>query len=274
LDPRVALFWSPREGTLLKGAVGLYRQPPDYRQGLLSPVFGNPDLLAEGALHYSAGVEQAITDAISVDVQAYYKSLFDQAQPTLAQDPGTSANPDTRELSYDSTGVGRSYGVEVLLRHALTNRFFGWIADSLCRSERRYFGRDEWSLFPLDQPHNIVAVASYKLPYDFIAGVRLRYASGALNTPYVGAIYDANANLYFPLPGELFARRLPAFFQADVRLDKRFVFDAWMLALYADVQNVTNRQNVEGVTYNFDYTREQFVYGLPILPSIGVRAEF
>ncbi len=31
-----------------------------------------------------------------------------------------------------------------------------------------------------------------------------------------------------------------------MRVDKRFVFERWMLALYVDVQNATNRANVEG----------------------------
>ena len=37
---------------------------------------------------------------------------------------------------------------------------------------------------------------------------------------------------------------------------------------------VTNRQNVEGVTQNYDYTKEQFIYGLPVVPVMGVRAEW
>ncbi|MFZ5468138.1 MAG: TonB-dependent receptor domain-containing protein [Myxococcota bacterium] len=274
VDPRGAVFLDVREGTTLKAAAGLFHQPPDYRQGLLSPKFGNPDLLPEAASHYSVGVEHRFTDALSLDVQGYYKDLFHQSNPTLAPAAGSEADADTVDVRYTSDGVGRSYGVELLLRHQLTRNFFGWISYSLSKSERYYTLDGKWGLHPLDQPHNLIAVASYKLPLDFIAGVRLRYASGALNTPYVGAIYDANGNYYYPLPGELFSRRLPAFFQADVRLDKRFVFDKHMLAVYLDVQNVTNRGNVEAVSYNFDYTREQFLYGLPILPSLGVRGEF
>ncbi len=273
VDPRAALFVDVTQATTLKAAAGLYHQPPDYRQGQLSPVFGNPDLLPEAAAHYSAGVEQRLTQAVSLDLQVYYKSLFHQALPTAAPDVGAGADADTFDLNYTSDGRGRSYGVELLLRHQLTSRFFGWVAYSLSRTERLY-STGAYGLNPLDQPHNLIALASYKLPYDFIAGVRLRYASGALNTPYRGAIYDANGNYYFPLPGELFGRRLPAFFQADVRIDKRFVFEQWMLSVYADVQNVTNRANVEGVVYNFDYTQEQYVTGLPIIPAIGVRGEF
>ena len=274
VDPRLAVLWSPVDFLTLKGGIGQYHQPPDYRSGQLSATFGNPDLLPEGATHTMVGVETRFTDSISLDVQLYYKDLFNQARATLSLDSGGAVNVDDLDLNYVSTGVGRSYGAELLLRHALTKNFFGWISYSLSRTERDYYQGKKYGAHPLDQPHNLIIVASYKLPYDFIVGAKLRYTTGPLTTPYVGSIYDANGNYYYPLAGEPWSKRLPDFFQLDVRIDKRFVFDRWMLALYVDVQNVTNRQNVEGTTNNYDYTRTQFIYGLPIIPAAGVRAEW
>lgn len=43
-----------------------------------------------------------------------------------------------------------------------------------------------------------------------------------------------------------------------------------ILNLYLDVQNVTNRGNAEGVTYNNDYSVRTYTTGLPVFPSIGV----
>ncbi len=273
VDPRIVALWTPIESTTIKAGAGLYHQPPDYRGGQLSKKFGNPHLLPEGASHYTVGVEHHFTDAISLDVQLYYKDLFHQARATLGADSGIT-NVDTVDLHYVSTGVGKGYGVELLLRHALTKNFFGWIAYSLSRTERDYAQGQQYGAHPFDQPHNLVIVASYKLPYDFIVGAKLRYTTGPLNTPTIGSIYDTNGNYYYPLFGPQWSRRLPDFFQLDVRIDRRFVFERWMLALYVDVQNVTNRQNVEGVTNNYDYTKEQFIYGLPIIPVLGVRAEW
>ncbi len=274
VDPRLAAFFRVADGTSLKAGVGRFHQPPDYRQGMLSSTFGNPDLLPEAADHYSVGVEHQFTEVIGLDVQLYYKRLFDQAEATLAPPAGSEASVDTVDLRYESSGSGRSYGVELLLRHQLSKNFFGWIAYSLSRTEQRDPVTGRMRLSALDQTHNLVALGSYTLPYDFILGARVRYTSGALTTPYAGAIYDANGNYYFPIPGERFSRRLPAYFQLDLRLDKRFVYDTWSFSVYADVQNVTNRQNVEGVSWNFDYTEQQYVSGLPILPAIGVRGEF
>ena len=59
-----------------------------------------------------------------------------------------------------------------------------------------------------------------------------------------------------------------------MRIDKRFVFQGWMFAVYLDVQNVTYRKNVEAVVNNYDYSQEAYLSGLPILPVLGLRGEW
>lgn len=272
-DPRLAAFWQVHERVLLKGGAGLYHQPPDFRQGQLSPTFGNPDLLPEGAGQYMVGTEVRFTDALSLDVQLYYKQLFNQSRPTLATSGG-DVNVDDVDLRYTSIGKGRAYGAEILLRHALTKNFFGWISYSLSRTERDFAGGKNYGLSAFDQPHNLVVVASYKLPLDFIVGAKIRYTSGPLTSEIKGAIYDANGNYFVPITDFTYTKRLPDFFQLDVRIDKRFVFQKWMLALYLDVQNVTNRANVEAVLNSYDYSQQAYLQGLPILPVLGVRGEW
>ena len=46
-----------------------------------------------------------------------------------------------------------------------------------------------------------------------------------------------------------------------------------MMNAYLDVQNVYNRANAEGRSYNFDYSQSKPVRGLPILPILGLRGE-
>ncbi|MDP2273470.1 MAG: TonB-dependent receptor [Archangium sp.] len=272
-DPRLAVFWQVHERVAIKGAAGIYHQTPDYRGGLLTRGFGNPNLEAEGARQYMLGTEARFTDAISLDVQLYYKDLFNQARSTLGE-TGGSLDLDAVDLKYTSIGRGRSYGAEILLRHALTKNFFGWIAYSLSRVERDFYGGTVFGLSQYDQPHNLIVVASYKLPFDFIVGAKLRYTSGPLNRPVQSAIYDANGNYFFPIQDQQYSRRLPDFFQLDLRIDKRFVFRDFMIALYLDVQNVTYQRNVEAVMNSYDYSEQAYLTGLPILPVLGLRAEF
>ncbi|MDP1825194.1 MAG: TonB-dependent receptor [Archangium sp.] len=273
VDPRLSVLWTPVDWLTVKGGAALYHQPPDYRVGQLSPVFGNPGLLPEGASHFTVGAETRFTDAISLDVNVYYKDLFSQVRQVLSSGLGTDINIPGVETRFSSEGYGRTFGAELLLRHKLTKNFFGWIAYSLSRFERDGYGPARYRPGPLDQPHNLIVVASYKLPFDIVVGGRFRFASGPLITPVVASLYDVDGNYYYPLPGIPWSVRLPDFIQLDVRIDKRFVFDNWVLALYLDIQNVTNQKNPEGLFYSFNYAQKAEVNGLPFFPSLGIRGE-
>jgi hypothetical protein len=74
--------------------------------------------------------------------------------------------------------------------------------------------------------------------------------------------------------GKVNTSREDAFHQLDLRVDKRWIYDSWILGVYLDVQNVYNRANPEGREYNFNYSDYKPRQGLPILPILGIRGEF
>jgi hypothetical protein len=90
----------------------------------------------------------------------------------------------------------------------------------------------------------------------------------------VSAVYDADADRYNGVQDAYSRGRMPDFFQLDLRADKRWTYRTWMLSLYLELQNATNRKNAEGVAYNYDYTQRGWTTGLPLFPSFGIRAEY
>jgi hypothetical protein len=66
---------------------------------------------------------------------------------------------------------------------------------------------------------------------------------------------------------------LPAFHQLNIRVDKGWKFQTWSLGAYLDVQNAYNQGNIEGVSYNYNFSQKTFATGIPILPSLGLRGE-
>jgi hypothetical protein len=52
------------------------------------------------------------------------------------------------------------------------------------------------------------------------------------------------------------------------------VFDRWMLSVYLDVQNVTNRENAEFRFESYDCTDSVPVPSVPLFPALGLRAEW
>jgi hypothetical protein len=266
LDPRLSVRYTVRDGTTLKGAAGVYHQPP--QPVYLTREWGNPALKAEGARHYMVGAERRVYGPISLDLQLYYKDLFDLTLPVGGAE------------RYTSDGTGKAYGAEALLRWNPGGRFFGWLSYSLSRSIR---DQDVvgGTLMPggeaFDQPHNLVALGTLDLPelWDGLAaGFRVRYTTGNPYRRVIAAVYDSDADRYQPVFEPAASRRVPAFFQLDLRVDKRWTYRTWMLSAYLEVQNVTNRENAEDATYNYDYSQQGWLTGLPLFPSFGIRAEY
>jgi TonB family protein len=266
VDPRLSVRYAVVEGTTVKGAAGLYHQPPV--PVYLTREWGNPALREEGAWHAMTGVEQRLFGPLTLDLQLYYKHLFDLVLPTDGPE------------RYVNGGTGRAYGAEVLLRWNPGGRFFGWLAYSRSRSERDQKvvgGTVMPSGDAYDQPHNLVALGTVDLPEvwnGLSAGFRVRYATGNPYRRTVGAVYDADADRYQPVTDASSTARMPDFFQLDLRVDKRWTQRTWMLSLYLEVQNVTNRKNAEDVAYNYDYSQRGWMTGLPLFPSFGIRAEY
>ncbi len=176
--------------------------------------------------------------------------------------------------SYSDEGIGRVYGGDLLLKHNGSRWVYGWIAYTLLKSERKDHPGDPWRPFEYDQTNIFTLVAGTHLPWEVDVGVRFRYVTGDPVTPILAGVYDADHDVYTPVPGAPYSQRLPDFLQLDLRIDKRFIFKGWILAIYIEGTNLTNRKNVEGYSYSYDYTRKTPVNGLPILPSIGLRATF
>jgi TonB family protein len=300
-SPRIAGRFDVVQGyprTTIKGGVGLFTQPPQFQE--VTPPLGTPSLTSNRAMHYALGAEQELTKQVEVSVEGFYKQLDNLVLATFG------ATTDVRD--HNNLGTGKVIGLETLLKYKPDDRFFGWLAYTLSRSTRTDGPGAVEHLSTFDQTHILTVLGSVKLGGGWEFGARFRLVSGSLTTPSVcnsasgdtrvsvsapqagqppvfstvpvcdpnriNSIYHAPSGVYTPIPfGTQSSERLPMFHQLDLRLDKRWQFKTWQFSAYLDVQNVYNNQNVEGLQYNYNYTSRQYVSGIPILPSIGLRGE-
>ncbi len=264
VEPRIAARVRVTPRWSLLAAAGVYSQPPNPAD--LSAVFGTPTLGPEKADHASVGQSLRITDTLSAEVVGFYKWMSDLA----VRDPSPTPKLANALLQ---VGVGKSYGVQFLLRQQPWHGFFGWVAYTISRSERRDTQDASWRLFDYDQPHVLTAVGSKELGAWSI-GARFRFATGLPRTPVLGAFYDAKDDQYQPIFGAQSSLRLPAFWQIDLRVDRSFrLGEGARLLVYLEGLNVTNRANGEEYIYNVNYTRRGTITGLPAIAVLGVRAE-
>jgi hypothetical protein len=267
-EPRVAARYGLDGGWTLRAASGLYHQPPLVQN--VDPVYGNPALKAQRAVHGTLGFEkdfrQGLSSGWTVQEDFFYKYLYNLVVPSTAFI--TPSQPE----NFNNSGYGRAFGLESLLKYK-SSGWEGWISYTLSRSTRGNSGTPEGT-FQYDQTHLLTAVGDIKLNHNWKFSTRLRYATGNPFTPVVGGTFDANNDVYIPTRGSIFSERLGGFFQVDIRLDKKWIYNTWIMTAYLDIQNVTNRENPERVNYSYDYRQSGVVAGLPLLPTLGVKAEF
>jgi TonB family protein len=271
INPRFSFRWEFLPGWNLKGGAGLFNQPPQPNQSsgarnsfLPSTTVGNPNLVTQRAVQYSLGFEHDFSRYVSLSMEGFYKTLDDQvvSQPTITAAP------------YLNIGGGRIYGGEILLRHRPSERFFGWLAYTISRSERRDAPGADYRIFQFDQTHILTAIGSVRLGRGWEAGLRFRLVSGNPSTPVAGSLFNGDTGTYTQIPGVAYSTRNAPFHQLDVRIDKTWTFRRGSLNLYLEVLNVYNNANPEGVQYNYNYTQSQTVTGIPIFPNLGIRAEY
>ena len=267
-EPRVAAQYALSGGWLLRAATGLYDEAPPLQD--LDSTYGNKNLKSQRAIHGTVGFEKDFRDGgatgWSVTDDFFYKYLYNIVASTT-----NFAAPSQPEY-YDNSGYGHIYGMEILAKYK-TSRWEGWISYTLSQSKIGSAQQTE-GLSPYDQTHLFTAVGEINFARNWKFSGRIRYVTGDPYTPIAGAVFDADSDTYSPVRGAIYSDRVGAFFQADARFDKKWIYETYILTGYVDIENVTNRQNPEQINYSYNYQQKAVVSGLPLLPTIGIKGEF
>jgi len=194
-----------------------------------------------------------------------------------------------------STGKGRAYGIE------FSGKLFDWkklnstVTYTLFKSE---FTDSEGIYRPSnwDTRHMVNLIGGYRLPRNWNISMRWRYVGGAPYSPVDREISSSKAawsvtNQAYIDYANYNTLRLDDSHQLDLRVDREFYYNRWMLNLYADVQNAynfqsqnppifTNRDNNGDVMddpanpQEKQLLREIETYSGTVLPTIGIIVKF
>lgn len=266
-DPRVAARWNAWPGGTLKGGTGLHHQPPQDEVLALS----DDALGFERTWSSEVGIEQNLWDEGSVDLTFFRRQTDNRfVQNDAVRDP--SVDP-----LFVAEGLGRSNGLEVLLRKDPVGPLSGWVSYTLSKSERLDHPDDpdaDWIPFDFDQTHILTATGQWRLPYDFLVSARYQYVTGNPTTAYSGAVVDLDSGQWTGvLSGDENAERLGAYSSLDLRASKLWTFKRWQLDTFVDLLGVVQGENPEGELQAYDYSEFITIGGLPFLPSIGFDAK-
>jgi TonB family protein len=243
---------SDASGVWLKGAIGLYHQPPRF----VLPLPGLDIMpLRYGmvrSLQTSLGVEVPIWSQISLSVEGYVSylnpTIFDLAINSQSSGDDDIDDDDILAQLFKRR-VGLAYGLELMIRRQSRSGLYGWLAYTLSRSQREreseWASGNEWVPYDFDRTHLVSLVAGLALPRNWDIGLRLQYQSARPVTTSAG--YNAG--------------RRGGYMRIDLRVDKRAVWKSWLLDFYVDIINLA-------------LLPEEVVPGTSIryaIPTLGIR---
>lgn len=204
----------------------------------------NTDITYIQNRHIVGGLAYTTQQNSKISVEGYYKRYYNY--PFLLRDSISLANlgGDFGAIGNEPavpTSEGRSYGLEVLIQQRLFRGFYGIVAYTLGWSE---FTDSEGNFVPSawDQRHIVALTAGKKFGKDWEVGLKWRLTSGSPYTPSDTAVstlipvWDARG-VAVPDYSRLNSQRIAPYHQLDLRVDKKWFFDAWSLNIFLDIQN-------------------------------------
>lgn len=264
------------EGTRLQAAWSQSTQFPELTLLTLS-LTGNRALLPARAAHAVFALEQMLTSRTRVRLEAYQRTERDLAfQPLLEPRrlPSGAVFVPPLDPKWLNSARGRARGMEIFVQRRSANGVSGWISYA--------YGRARWfdgvsgsrSFTDFDQRHAVNGYASYRFRPTWLLSARYAYGS---NFPIPGYYRQDGARFF--LATERNMVRLPAYHRADVRINKSFQWQSWRGTFYAEVVNLTNRENLRYDSFGgFNTTTGQAFPRtdklFPILPAAGVTFEW
>ena len=288
ISPRFSTEYAFTDSTTFMASWGKFSQLPEGAFWVRE--VGNPKLDFPSSEHRVVGIRHKITSLWSTQIEAYHKPMKNLV-----------VNYEERERpnNYTNEGTGEAYGFDVLIKRDFSQGKMGWLSYSYLKSERREKGET----FPFlgDQRHSLTLVWSQPLKNDWknwTVGFRLRANSGKPHTPIIsrdGRCWDNVQETFVSCPdqanaeddpdfshwraetGSRNSKRLPGFFQLDLRIDREKRYNTWKINYYLDILNVLNTENISGYDYgnsfeNIDSPEKQVSLGL--FPSVGIEASF
>ncbi len=258
ISPRLSLSYQLKPSVFLNMNVGRYYQLPlytalGYANNLGELVNKSNGITYIRSDHVMAGAEWHPNEASKFTAEGFFK-LYNNYPVSINDSVSISSKSADYGTFGDealvSNGKGRAYGIELLYRNKKLAGFNTLISYTFVRSETSKMDKNlqptnQWIPTSWDNRHLLTVTATRSFGKGWNLGFKWRFVGGSPYTPYdltTSFLIDVWNVQKQPLLdfSQFNINRLSAFHQLDVRLDKSFFFNSWMLNIYVDIQNLYN----------------------------------
>jgi uncharacterized protein YbjT (DUF2867 family)/ligand-binding SRPBCC domain-containing protein len=273
IGPRVGVDYAATPRLALNASYGQYYQQPFFL--FLKAYPENRSLAPFAADHYVGGLTFEAGASTRISVEAYRKNYRDY--PVSSQIPSLSlANVgDTfalREILFPmvSAGDGSVSGIEASVERPARpgSRWNGQA--NLAFSRARYAGIDGVPRpGSFDYPVVANALGSYQVTPAWSLSMKMAYLGGRPFTPIDPALSAAQRRAVYDL-SRVNGERARDYFRIDLRVDRTFGIGDRRVSIFAGAQNITNRKNFAGATWDRRNNTMKTLEQLGLFPILGL----
>lgn len=282
-SPRINLVYNAGNQTTFRAGWGKFYQTHDIHK--LNIVDDDYNFYPSGLAEHSViGFEHTFNAGLKLRIEAYRKK-HSQIQPRYENfmypiDATPDWGDDRIKIEPES---GDSRGIEFYLYNEKHVKHSWWISYAYSKFEETIDGITRPK--KRDQRHSLNIDYSYRPNKYWSLNIAWTYHTG---WPYTEAKYEITESEppggYYinQVPGDLYAKRYPAFHRMDLRISRFFYTEKGLISFFFEFMNLYNRKNVREYTYELSqiYSVEKYTMskipgkGFPLLPSVGISWEF
>jgi len=278
VSPRFGLSYSFSDRTFLRAAWGKYYQS-QFINNLDVNHNGTQFNPAELSTHYVVGLQHQFLNKVSFRLEAYYKDIS-KISPIYEnlRDPWETVPEQRNDVIKLDIANGSSKGVEFFLKYDVGEKFSWWVSYAFARAEENIRGLEFDGIYepqlgklrrPFNQTHTVYADLNYKFNAKWNANLSFQFYNGQPRTAYTYlwqrlpasnqlgqeslAVLGPGGDLqFYQEHGQYRGRDYPAYYKADIRINRIFQLKNSRITAYAHIINFTNHLNVrkfdQGVT--------------------------
>ncbi|MDB4293086.1 TonB-dependent receptor [Maribacter sp.] len=284
VEPRLGLEWKVNPNHTLSAGFGIHSRRMPLNQYFISIPDGtgfrtpNTDIDLMQSIHYIIGHDWRVIKNGHMKVEVYYQDLNKVAVVNNPAFTGSYLNGQFLAAEFTDSGVGRNYGVEFTFEKFFSRKYFFLATASLYDTQYRAADGNWYdSAYNYNYTFNLVGGKEFTVgkKQNNTIGVNAKtlFNGGKRATPINRTLFDQTGQVQLDqkLRNTL---ELDAYFRLDASVYYRLNRPKAAHRISLDIQNATNRQNIDSVFFDGVTGEIGTNFQLELIPFLNYRIEF
>ena len=290
IEPRAALKWQYNPKESFSAAVGIHSKPEHIAFYLVEETTGgqqrkvpNKNLEIVKSMHAVLAYDRKIGDNMRLKAEVYYQYLYDVPVAADSADIGSIVNvADIWDIlgpgQANNNGTARNYGLDLTLERFFNDGYYFMLTSSLFDSKyKAQNGKQYNTRYNSNFQMNLLGGKEFKVgkTKKNIFGIngKVLFAGGNRQTPIdlEASIAEGETVL---IRDRFLEDQAPNYFRFDIGLSYKINKKRMTHTIGIDIQNVTNRLNVDFAEFDSNSNQIKNYYQTGLFPNFNYRIEF